>query len=311
MTNKLNLNDLAIFALIVKNRSFTKAAQEAGISKAWVSQKISYLEASLGVKLLKRTTRSLSLTQGGEILFAHCQKLLEEVSDAENNLRHYAKSPSGKLVITCPEITGLELMPILLDQFHAQYPDIRIRLMITDDFVDITQQGIDFAFRTGKLADSTYISRLIGNVPRCLVASPEYLSQHGPLKHPDELHTHKLLKHSSLSSWPLTRASQHFKFHLKDPAMESNSLLFLHEMAIQGHGIAFLPYYLCADSIRAKKLVKVLPKWFNADNQYYLVYHKDKGARYINQLFKDFILKSNLKSMVTAGTIHAPNKNPQ
>lgn len=299
INNPLNLNDLAIFALVVKKRSFTQAALEAGISKAWVSQKISQLEGNLGIKLLNRTTRSLSLTLGGEILFEHCQTMLKEVIHAENHLREYAKTPSGKLVITCPEISGLDLFPTLLHHFKLLYPQIRTRLIITDQLMDLTQQGIDFAFRTGKLTDSGLISRYIGAVPRCLVASPEYLYNNLPIKSPADLFNHQLLKHSSLPDWPLKRGEEVFKIHVKNPVIESNSLIFLHKMSCLHHGIAFLPYYLCSGALKDKMLVKVLPDWLNVDNEYYMIYHKDKSVLYINQLFKDFILQSDLKKMIS------------
>jgi DNA-binding transcriptional LysR family regulator len=298
INNRLNLNDLAIFALVVKNRSFTQAALEAGISKAWVSQKVSQMETTLGIKLLNRTTRSLSLTLGGEILFEHCQAMLREVIHAENHLREYANTPSGNLVITCPEISGLELFPSLLHHFKLLYPQIKTRLIITDQFMDLTQQGIDFAFRTGKLSDSGLVSRCIGVVPRCLVASPQYLSNNTPIKSPVDLLDHQLLKHNSLSDWPLKNKEETFKIHVKNPVIESNSLIFLHKMACLDHGIAFLPYYLCADALKNKMLTKVLPDWLNVDNEYYMVYHKDKSVLYINQLFKEFILTSNLNKMI-------------
>lgn len=300
INNQLNLNDLAIFALVVKNRSFTQAAFEAGISKAWISQKISQMEATLGIKLLNRTTRSLSLTLGGEILFEHCQAMLKEVSNnAENHLREYAKAPSGRLVITCPEISGLELFPSLLHQFKLIYPQINTRLIITDQFIDLTKQGIDFAFRTGKLTDSGLVSRYIGAVPRYLVASPEYLSNNSPIKSPEDLLDHQLLKHSFLPDWPLKNKEETFKVHIKNPVIESNSLIFLHKMVCLDYGIAFLPYYLCSDALKNKKLATVLPDWLNADNEYYMVYHKDKSVLYINKLFKEFILNSDLKKMIS------------
>lgn len=298
INNQLNLNDLAIFALVVKNRSFTKAASEAGISKAWVSHKISQLESSLGLKLLNRTTRSLSLTLGGDILFEHCQAMLKEVKHAESHLREYTKTPSGKLVITCPEISGLELFPGLLHEFKLLYPQIKTRLIISDQFLDLTQEGIDFAFRTGKLTDSTLVSRYIGEVPRCLVASPAYLFRHAVIKSPEDLMNHSLLKHGSLADWPLKRGDETFKFPVKNPVIESNSLIFLHKMACLDHGIAFLPYYLCSEALKDERLIRVLPDWFNADNQYYMVYHKDKSVLYTNQLFKEFILQSDLKNMI-------------
>lgn len=297
--NQLNLNDLAIFALVVKNQSFTQAALEAGISKAWVSQKISQLESILGIKLLQRTTRSLSLTVGGKILFEHCQTMLNEVVHAENHLREYAKAPSGKLVITCPEITGIELLPTLLSEFNSLYPQIKTRLIITDQLMDLTQHGIDFAFRTGKLADSTLVSRYIGKVPRCLVASPAYLSSHAPIKNPGDLKEHALLKHSSLGDWPLKSGEKIFKIHIKNAVIESSSLIFLYKMACLDRGIAFLPYYLCSDALKNNFLIKVLPEWSNTDNQYYLIYHKDKSVLYINQLFKEFILSSDLKNRIS------------
>jgi DNA-binding transcriptional LysR family regulator len=299
MNNRLNLNDLAIFALVVKNRSFTQAAIEAGISKAWVSQKISQMEATLGIKLLNRTTRSLSLTLGGEILYDHCQAMLKEVVEAENHLREYGKEPVGKLVITCPEISGLELFPNLLNIFKARYPKIKTHLIITDHFMDLTQHNIDFAFRTGKLSDSGLVSRYIGAVPRCLVASPAYLSKNPSLKSPEDLRNHQLLKHSSLIDWPLKKEDEVFKVRVKNPVLESNSLIFLHKMACLDQGIAFLPYYLCSDTLKNQRLVQVLPDWLNVDNEYYMVYYKDKSVLYINQLFKEFILQSDLKRMIS------------
>lgn len=299
INNPLSLNDLAIFALVVKNSSFTRAALEAGISKAWVSQKISQMENNLGVKLLNRTTRSLSLTLGGEILLEHCQNMLKEVIHAENHLREYAKAPSGKLVITCPEISGLELFPSLLHEFNLKYPLIKTHLQISDTFMDLTQHGIDFAFRTGKLADSSLVSRYIGKVPRCLVASTAYLSQNPLIKAPEDLTNHRLLKHSSLPEWPLKCGEKTKKIHVKNPIIESNSLIFLHKMACLDNGIAFLPYYLCSASLKNNTLVRVLPDWHNEDNEYFMVYHKDKSVLYINQLFKEFILKSDLKSMIS------------
>lgn len=299
INNQLNLNDLAIFALVVKNCSFTQAALEAGISKAWVSQKVSQLETKLGIKLLNRTTRALSLTPGGQILFEHCQAMLKEVNHAENHLREYAQTPSGTLVITCPEISGLELFPYLLHEFNLLYPQIKTRLIISDQFMDLTQQGIDFAFRTGRLNDSGLVSRYIGEVPRCLVASPAYLSKQQAIKNPEDLITHQLLKHSSLATWPLKQQEELFKLHLKNPVMESNSLIFLHKMACLNQGIAFLPYYLCSSALQEGRLLQVLPDWSNADNQYYMVYHKEKSVLYINQLFKEFILQSDLKNRIS------------
>ncbi len=298
MNNQLNLNDLAIFSLVVKKQSFTKAAWEAGMSKAWVSQKISQMEANLGIKLLNRTTRSLSLTRGGEILLEHCERMLKEVATAESHLREYAGTPSGKLVITCPEITGLELFPELLHRFQCLYPEIRTRLIISDEFVDLTQNGIDFAFRTGKLADSGLVSRFIGKVPRCLVASPEYLSSSHPVHHPQDLQHHRLLKHSPLAYWPLKKGDELVRIAVKRPVMDSNSLIFLHQMACRHHGVAFLPYYLCAHSIQEGRLVKLLADWLNTDNEYHMIFPKDKSVLYIHQLFKEYILNSDLNRMI-------------
>jgi len=296
INNRINLNDLAIFALVVKNKSFTKASREANVSKAWVSKKISLMEKNLGVKLLNRTTRSLSLTLGGEMLFRHCQAMLQQVNLAESELRGYLKDPAGKLLITCPEISGMQLLPSIVDEFQRLYPKVNVHLIISDKLIDLTQYGIDFAFRTGKLSDSRLISRYIGKVPRCLVASPNYLSNHPLINSPQDLKGHQLLKHSSLASWPLTNREEIFHCTVKNPVIESNSLIFLHNMACLDHGITFLPYYLCAESIEKKRLVKVLPQWLNCDNEYYLIFHKEKSLLYSHQLFKEFILSSDLSN---------------
>lgn len=294
----LTLNDMAIFATIIKNKSFTKAAQELNLAKSTVSSRLTLLEKKLKTKLLNRTTRTLSLTQAGEILYTHCQQMTIHAQQAEDSLRNHNELPIGKLKITCPEISGLYLFSQLISKFKQQYPLITIQLIITDQFLDITKENIDFAFRTGIQQDSNLICRHLSMVARSIVAAPAYLKNNQAIKKPQDLNKFPLLKHSLLTSWPLFKGSQKQSIAIKNIAVESNSLIFLLDMAVQGHGIALLPRYLSKTMRQQKKLVELLPEWKVPDNDYYLLYPAGNENRFIHNLFKDFILNANLSEKI-------------
>ncbi|ALB61562.1 Transcriptional regulator [Cronobacter condimenti 1330] len=265
------LQDMALFALVAETGSFTAAAQKAGLPKSSVSQRISQLEAHIGLRLLNRTTRTLSLTFAGEHYLVHCRDMLEASERAELAVQRLRDNPSGRLRITSPAGIGATLLARMNAEFLAKYPDITLEVFISDDVRDLVMEGFDVALRTGKPQDSSLIGRKIGHCPRYLLASPDYLSRYPALTHPTQLAEHRVIVHRAWTQWQLQRDREHYVCHL-NPIHQTDNLLYARESALAGAGITLLPAFLLDDMTRPAALVNILPEWTVTGNDLYLVY---------------------------------------
>ncbi|EKM6430395.1 LysR family transcriptional regulator [Cronobacter sakazakii] len=265
------LQDMALFALVAETGSFTAAAQKAGLPKSSVSQRISQLEAHVGLRLLNRTTRKLSLTFAGEHYLVHCREMLDASERADLAIQRLRDNPSGRLRITSPAGIGATLLARMNAEFLAKYPDITLEVFISDDVRDLVMEGFDVALRTGKPQDSSLIGRKIGHCPRYLLASPNYLAQHPALTHPSQLVDHRVIVHRAWSEWLLQRDRELYRCHLNQ-MHQTDNLLYARESALAGAGITLLPAFLLDDSLAQGALVNVLPEWTVTGNDLYLVY---------------------------------------
>ncbi|WP_421200331.1 LysR family transcriptional regulator [Aeromonas enteropelogenes] len=188
--NNVELELMGLFATVVEQGSFTRAAELLGMPKSSVSQKISRLESQLGVRLLQRTTRRLSLTPQGEIYVEHCRGLLTLARSANLAMARLRSAPAGRVRITAPEATGTLLLGPILAEFRALYPEVVLELTLSDEQLDLVGEGYDLALRAAPLKDSSLICRRIGEVARYLVASPGYLARHGMPQRLAELALH-------------------------------------------------------------------------------------------------------------------------
>ena len=192
------LKAMHTFVRIVEANSFSKAAETLNLPRAALTASLKNLEAYLGVQLLQRTTRRLSLTQDGADYFRQCTEILGAVDAAEAGFRGPgALQAKGKLRIDLPAAVGHTLVMPHLGRFHAAYPDIELNISITDRLVDLTQEGIDCAVRVGQLQDSALVGRQIGNMRFVTCATPQYLAAHGTPRHIDELGGHASVVHFS------------------------------------------------------------------------------------------------------------------
>ena len=192
------LKAMHTFVRIVEANSFSKAAETLNLPRAALTASLKNLEAYLGVQLLQRTTRRLSLTQDGADYFRQCTEILGAVDAAEAGFRGPgAQQAKGKLRIDLPAAVGHTLVMPHLGRFHATYPDIELNISITDRLVDLTQEGIDCAVRVGQLQDSALVGRQIGNMRFVTCATPHYLATHGTPRHIDELSRHASVVHFS------------------------------------------------------------------------------------------------------------------
>ena len=269
---------------MVEQGSFTRAAELMGMPKSSVSQKISRLEAQLGVRLLQRTTRRLSLTPQGEVYVEHCQGLLTLARSANLAMARLRSAPAGRVRITAPEATGTLLLGRILAEFRALYPEVVLELTLSDEQLDLVGEGYDLALRAAPLKDSSLICRRIGQVPRHLVAAPAYLAAHGMPQQLSDLGRYACLVHSALPLWPLQEGGWR-----PQGACISNSLLALRELAINEGGIALLPHHVCEGDLASGRLQKVLPELAVPPNPFYLIYPSREHLAPALRTLMDFV----------------------
>ncbi|MCU1793873.1 LysR family transcriptional regulator [Pectobacterium polaris] len=284
------LQDMALFALVAECGSFTQAARKAGLAKSSLSLRISQLEQQIGLRLLNRTTRQLNLTFAGERYLIHCQEMLQASERADLAVQRLRDNPSGRLRITSPAGFGSTLLARLTAEFQQRFPAVSLDVLISDDVIDLVQEGFDVAFRTGKPHDSSLIGRSLGQTPRYLLASPDYLARHSALLHPQQLQQHRCIAHHAWTEWLLHRGSELYRWLLPDSHITDN-LLYARECAIAGAGITLLPDFLCLDEAVSGKLVRVLPDWKVEANELYLVYPSRKLNSPALACFIDFVLQ--------------------
>lgn len=261
----LEPNDLLLFARIVEAGSFSLAAQRLDVPKSTVSRRISLLEASLGERLLQRTTRKLVLTEFGASLLEHARKLADEVEAAAALAQHRQAAPSGKLRISVPHDFANVGMTELIPRFSALYPAVTLELDLSPRRVDLVAEGFDIAIRMGDLPeDSTLAARRVAVEHMGLYAAPSYIAQRGLPEHPDDLLQHDLLCILSRSGgpapWALQRGKVGWKRELR-ARLTANSPELLARMACSGMGIAASSDLFVASYVEKGELVRVLPEW--------------------------------------------------
>ncbi|MBK5143217.1 LysR family transcriptional regulator [Budviciaceae bacterium BWR-B9] len=265
------LQDMALFTLVVETGSFTAAAKRAGLPKSSVSQRISHLEQALGLRLLMRTTRQLSLTFAGERYLVHCQEMMQASERASQSLQMLRASPSGRIRITAPAGLAVTLLAPIVTDFQLRYPEVSIEVYVSDTVTDLVGAGFDLGIRTGKPQDSTLIGRFLGLYPRYLLASPQYLSQTEPVTHPNQLQHHRCITHRAWSECLLRKGDETYRW-LQTAHHVTDNLLYARQCAIAGAGITFLPSFLATEVVKQGLLQPVLEEWRAEGNELYLVY---------------------------------------
>lgn len=290
---RVDLNDLYLYTLAVEHKSFTAAGQAAGLTTSRVSRRIAALEDRLGVRLLHRSTRKLTLTPVGERYYEHCRAMVGEAEAAAEVIEHIQAQPRGRLRITCPALMAQSsLEPILID-FMRRYPEVRLSVVATDRLVDLIDEGFDVAirFRALPLVDSTLVARPLGESRHLLVGTPDCLNN---LSRPTGIaelsHMKGLAKtrSSEAYAWQLTSAEGETAIVPFQPVFDSDDWLVLKAGVMAGIGIASLPEELCAAELAAGKLELVLPEWKLPSASLYMVYASRRGLIPAVRAFIDF-----------------------
>jgi DNA-binding transcriptional LysR family regulator len=259
----LPLQDLAVFAAVAECEGFSAAARRLGASKAMVSVAVARLEARLGVRLLRRTTRRLSLTEAGAAALPHAQRSVLAARDAEEAASRSLTSPRGVLRIGAPMSFGLLHVAPALGAFARTYPEVRVDLALDDRVIDLTQGGFDVALRIGTLADSALVAQRIGRSRNVLVAHPDYLARAGVPARPKDLGGHAALIYSlspTGARWTLSRGARRETVRVSGP-LRANSSLALRRALLEGMGLARIPMFVVGEDLARGRLVRVLEAW--------------------------------------------------
>lgn len=288
-----DLNDLYLFALVVKQGSFTAASRVAGLTTSRISRRVAGLEERLGVRLLHRTTRKLSLTAIGEMYFQHCQAMVSEAHAAAEVVEQIQANPRGQVRVTCPVQTAESVLGTIITDFMRAYPEVRISLTATDRFVDLIDEGIDVAirFRAAPLESSSLVARALGESRSYLVAGPAFLSRHGRPALPADLSRLICLgkrRHDAAYTWHLTGADGKTTVIPFQPVLESNDWLVIKQAALANLGIAAMPEELCQQDIAAGTLEVVLPAWRLPSASLHIIYTSRRGLIPAVRVFIDF-----------------------
>lgn len=287
-----NLTGMMVFAQVVQSGSFSKAAEDLGMSKSSVSKKVSFLEDRLGVRLLNRTTRKLNLTEVGHVFYERCERIMSEAEEAELAITRLQDEARGHLKVSAPMSFGIRHLGVPMASFMKNYPDVTVDVQLNDRFVDIIDEGFDMAIRIGQLSDSSLIAKKIGSTRLVVTASPQYWADHGIPEHPNDLEQHKCLLYT------LNRkggTSLQFRENGKEFSKEihgdvkSNNGDFLRMMTVAGAGVSLSPAMIVGADIANGRLVPVLEDFESEPINIYAVYPHNRHLSAKVRLFVDHL----------------------
>jgi DNA-binding transcriptional LysR family regulator len=259
--------DLHLLTVLAETRSYTQAARRLGISKASVSTRIAELERAAGVPLVRRTTRSVSLTQAGQQLADETRGSFERITQSFAGVRDLAGTPRGLVRVTAPVALGRQHVAPTLPAFLKQFPEIRLELDLSDRFVNLAQEGFDVAIRHTQSPPETHVAWALCESRSLLVATADYLRRHGRPRHPSELAGHACLlylRENPSQSWSFERGSgrkaERIVVPVRGPLRANNSEV-LREAVLGGLGIGLLPDFSAVAHLGPRQLEPVLPEW--------------------------------------------------
>jgi DNA-binding transcriptional LysR family regulator len=272
-----DFGQLRAFAAVASLRSFSRAAALLGVSASAVSQTVRGLEERVGIQLLNRTTRSVSLTQAGELLFARVRPAVAEIGAALGDAQRYGARPAGTVRVHSFRFSAARFITPILAEFSAAYPEITLDITLNDEVVDIVGSGFDAAIRIGELIERDMVAvRLSPDLSQIAVAAPDYLAQYGTPRHPRDLAAHRCIGwrwpgRDRVYEWEFFEDGKWFEVAVKGPLIASDKEFGL-KAAIDGAGIAFTIREMAEAAIADGRLVPLLEQWAAPFPGYFLCY---------------------------------------
>jgi DNA-binding transcriptional LysR family regulator len=284
---------IPVFVAVVENGKFSAAAQSLGVSKSAVSKRINQLESHLGVRLLHRTTRKLSLTEAGARYYEHAAKALHAASKAEDAVTELQGEPQGKLKISSPMSFGRLHVAPLIPRFLLRYPKLQIDLVMDDKNIDLVAAGVDIAIRAGDMPNSTLIARKLAPLRQVLCASPSYIERYGMPITPSELCNHNCILFSysgDANEWTLNKDGQSEVVMVSGSYRVNNSEAIL-EALLDGIGIGRLPTFVAGPNLKTGNLVRVLDSYYIPSHTFYAVFPERQYMPAKVRAFLDFAVE--------------------
>ncbi|ANB18665.1 Transcriptional regulator, LysR family [Dokdonella koreensis DS-123] len=277
-----DLNDLRFFAAVVDHGGFSAAGRALGVPKSRLSKRVALLEERLGVRLLRRTTRRLALTEVGERFHGHCRAMLEQAQAAQEAVEVLRAEPSGVVRVSCPVGLAQTLVAWVLPDFLLQHPKVQVRLVATNRRIDLIGEGIDIAVRVRERqdAEAALVLRSVGEARAVLVASPAFLDAQGRPRVPADLARYPLLSMDEHEGPQWLRlfdaAGRPVEIEMRAPLV-CGDFVVLHEAARRGVGVAMLPDFVCAPAVARGELERLLPEWDTPQGTVHFVYTGRRG----------------------------------
>ncbi|AEF44641.1 transcriptional regulator, LysR family [Serratia sp. AS12] len=280
------------FRRVVERNSFYKAAEDLAVTPAALSKQIKQLEARLATVLIARTTRTMSLTEAGQLYYQEACRLLGEFDALEQTVAASVQQVSGTLRINAPLSFGLMVLSPLLPQFMQRYPELQVELTLDDRVLDVVAAGFDISLRIRRhLPDSSLSARSLGEVQQRICAAPAYLAQYGTPKTVAQLQHHQCLAYSLAEKpghWHFTLGEENLSVAV-NPRLTANNSLMLRDMIGAGLGIGSLPSFVADPEIAAGRLVRLFPDFSSEAHQVFAVYPTRRHVQHKVRLFTDFI----------------------
>lgn len=292
-----DLNDMLYFTEVVEAGGFAAAARRLGLPKSKISRRVAALEGRLGVRLLQRTTRKLSLTDVGALYLRHCSAMRDAAQAAQEAVDYIQTEPRGTIRVACPLTLALSTIGPLVPIFMARYPQVRIDMRISNRAVDLVEEGVDVALRVRHTLDDTasLVVKNFGESRTLLVASPQQLQRQWRPGTPDQLaglDTVAMSPVDAKATWELLgpHGATHALVH--QPRYCADDLTTLRFAVLGGIGMCFMPDYMCEEDLRVGRLVEVLPGWNPSPGIFHAVYPTRRGMVPAVRAFLDFLGQS-------------------
>lgn len=261
-----DLNDMVFFAEVAERGGFAAASRALGIPKSRLSRRVAGLEAQLGVQLMQRSTRKLSLTPAGALFLRHCTAMRDAAKAAAEAVAQVQTEPRGTVRLSCPLTLAQSALAPLLPVFMQRFAQVRVEMLVLNRPIDPVEEGVDLALRVRSQIENsaTLVAKTFGTSRSILAASPELLRRQGPVRAPADLSRLDTVATSTTdgrSSWRLEGPAGREIVHAHAPRYVADDLFTLLEAVRRGIGAAQLPDYMCRADLQAGRLVEVLPGW--------------------------------------------------
>ncbi len=276
-----DLNDLGFFAAVVSHGGFSAASRALGLPKSRISRRVAALESQLGVRLLERSTRRFKVTEVGQDVYRHARAAIAEAEAIEEVVLRLKAEPQGLVRISCPIETD-RLIGSALPGFLARHPKLRIQVIVSNRRVDLIEESVDIAVRVRERLDTDADLQLkvISRSGNMMVASPEFVAEHGQPSTPEEIPAFPTLAQGDRpgpNHWILVNGAGQEVDVAHEPRLSAGTFPILRDAASAGLGIAMLPEYVCRDGFDSGRLVRILPEWANRQGILHVVFSSRRG----------------------------------